>query len=45
MTNACVLHHREPQTPTPNTLICQGHHRWLTHTLEDIQQTTAPRTP
>lgn len=40
MTN-CVLGHREPKTPTPNTLICQGHHRWLTHTLEDIQQTTA----
>lgn len=41
MTSNCVLTHREPRTPTPGTLICQGHHQWLTHTLEDIQTTTA----
>ena len=37
----CVLTHREPKTPTTGTLLCPGHHQWITHTLEDITQTTA----
>jgi hypothetical protein len=36
----CQLPHAQPKTPTPGTLLCPGHHKWLTHTLEDIAQTT-----
>ena len=39
--NACVLPHRDPKTPQPQTLICHGHYRWFEHTLLDIQTTTA----
>jgi hypothetical protein len=36
----CQLPHAQPKTPTTGTLLCPGHHKWLTHTLEDIAQTT-----
>lgn len=41
MTDTCALPHRDPKTPKTGTLICQGHHHWLTNTLDDIQTTTA----
>ena len=39
--NNCQLPHREPKTALPGRLVCPGHRRWLTETLDDILTTFA----
>ena len=41
MDTNCLLPHREPKRATPGHLVCPGHHRWLTETLDDIVITYA----
>ena len=39
--NNCQLPHREPKTALPGRIVCPGHRRWLTETLDDILTTYA----
>ena len=39
MTDACILPHNQPKTPADGLLVCPGHRRWLTDTLDDIIET------
>lgn len=40
MTDACILPHREPKTTLDGLMLCPGHLRWMTSTLDDIIDTT-----
>ena len=41
MTTNCHLPHREPKTAANGTLLCHGHMRWLTDSIDDIVITYA----
>lgn len=37
----CVLPHRDPKTAANGTLVCPGHTRWLTESIDDVVVTFA----
>lgn len=37
----CLLPHREPKTAANGTLVCPGHTRWLTESIDDVVVTYA----
>lgn len=37
----CVLPHRDPKTAANGTLVCPGHTRWLTESIDDVVVTYA----
>jgi len=40
MTDACILPHHAPKTPLDGLMVCPGHRRWLSDTIDDIIETT-----